>query len=271
MTEEFRIGSLFIYPFKSLGGIQLSKAEAGIKGFKHDRRWMIVDPSGRYLSQKEIPAMALLKPSLENDGIVINAPVLNRDSIYIPFNMPALPPVTVKIFNDELLALPAGKEADSWFSEALEADCRLVFMPEDSKRKVSDETVSFANSFPYLVISGESAADLNSRLSKKIPIDRFRANIVLEGGEAWEEDTIDEFSTGDAIFKCAKPCARCKIINIDQNTIEIDNEPLSVLSAFRQQDDGINFGYRSLCLKEGVVKVGDRVNVVSRKKLVTRN
>ncbi len=277
MIEDFRIGAIFIYPIKSLAGFSVDKANAEIRGFQYDRRWMITDKEGKYLTQKDIPTLALIKTAITSDGLFIRCPLLNRDSISIPIQCRINEKIAVQIFQDEVYATPVGKVADEWFSDTLGTFCRLVYMDDSTSRQVNkkysvnDESVSFANSFPYLVISRSSVDDLNKRLVKEIPVDRFRPNIVIEGGEAYFEDQLDEFTTGNAIFKCVKPCARCKIINIDQETADIDNEPLTVLSDYRRKDDDINFGYRSLCLHEGTVNVGDRVSIISRKKIVKEN
>ncbi len=276
MIEDFRVKAIFIYPVKSLAGIRVETSNAEIRGFQYDRRWMITDRGGNYITQKEIPTLALIKTAFRDDGIAINSPVLNRETLFIPFDCSSDQKIKTRVFQDDVNASLVGKVADEWFSDSLGKYCRLVYMDDDSERlvnrkyAVNTESVSFANSFPYLVISEASLEDLNKRLVKKINADRFRPNIVIDGGEAYFEDQWNEFSAGNAVFKCAKACARCKIINIDQKTSEIDDEPLTVLSEYRRKDDDINFGYRSLCLREGIVKVGDRVSIISKKQIVKK-
>lgn len=276
MAEDYSVGAIFIYPIKSLAGMKVSRANAEISGFRYDRRWMLTDKEGRYLSQKEIPAMALLKTALAGDGIQVAAPVLNRQNLFIPFEAVSGETLKVKIFQDELNAFLVDTKADEWFSDALDISCHLVYMGNtqrnvNKKYAINNETVSFANSFPYLVVSQVSLDELNERLNNKITIERFRPNIVINGGSAYFEDTIDEFSTGSARFKCAKPCARCRIINIDQESAVINSEPLDVLTSYRQQDNEIHFGYRSLCLREGPVEVGDRVQIIKEKSGVKKS
>ena len=276
MAEVFSVGALFIYPIKSLAGIKVNRADAGISGFQYDRQWMLTDREGCYLTQKDIPAMALVKTSMGDDGILVNAPVLNRQNLIIPFDGSCGDTVRVKIFQDELEACRVDKMADEWFSDTLGMSCQLVTMGHsqrivNKKYAVNNDTVGFANSFPYLVVSQASLDELNERLTQKITIERFRPNIVLNGGTPYFEDTIDEFSTGNARFKCSKPCARCRIINIDQETALIDSEPLDVLTKYRQQENDINFGYRSLCLAEGPVEVGDQVEIIKTKSAVKKS
>jgi uncharacterized protein len=270
MAEDYSIGALFIYPIKSLAGIRVNNAHAEIRGFRHDRRWMITNREGRYLSQKELPAMALIKTAILDEGIMVNAPVLNRQNVLIPYATSSGLKMNVRIFQDELEAFLVDKLADEWFSDTLGTPCHLVFMGDaqrsvNKKYSIQNENVSFANSFPYLVVSQASLDELNERLTRKITMERFRPNLVIHGGSPYFEDTIDEFSAGNVRFKCSKPCARCKIINIDQETALADDEPLEVLTTYRQQDSEINFGYRSLCLEEGSVNVGDRVLIIKKK------
>ena len=277
MKENYWIESLFIYPVKSLAGIPVDKSNAEIRGFQYDRRWMVTDASGNYLSQKTLPAMALLKTSLTDNGILIQPGDSRSDPVLVPFKSPSHDVIKVKIFDDTVEAMETDPAISRWLSGFLGLSCKLVYMEESTNRYVSrkysihQETVSFANSFPYLIISQASFDDLNNRLTKKIPVNRFRPNLVIGGGDPYFEDGIDELSAGEVHFKCMKPCARCKIITVNQETALLDDEPLSVLSSYRKSDNDINFGYRSLCLKEGEVHVGDPVTILSARTVLHQN
>jgi uncharacterized protein YcbX len=267
MLYKYRVNSIFIYPVKSLSGIEVDEAHAEIPGFRYDRRWMLTDQAGQFLTQRNIPAMALLKTAVVPGGISVNVPHHPMNELIIPFESDSGTRIRVKIWNDEVDALLAEKDYNNWFTEALGIPCNLVFMDDQARRpvnqkyKVRDEMVSFADGYPYMILSQESLNDLNSRLEKKIPANRFRPNIVFEGGEAFAEDSFDEFVIGQAKFKAVKPCERCKIITIDQATAIPGDEPLRELSKYRKKNNGVYFGYNALCLESGIVRKGEFIDV----------
>src|SRR5882757_8810006 len=193
------ISPLYIYPIKSLGGIPLEAATLTDRGFEYDRRWMLVDENNRCLTQRELPQMTFLQVQLQENGLLIRHRYKN-DPILIPFD-PAGEHCTVTVWDDTCTAryvdgLDGKKDGveehmesiDEWFSRMLSFPCRLVYMPDDSRRKVDpnyareEEITSFSDAFPLLIIGQASLDDLNGRLTQPLTMERFRPNIVFTGG-----------------------------------------------------------------------------------------
>lgn len=261
-----------IYPVKSLGGISLKSSIVEEKGFINDRRWMLVDGNGVFLSQREHPKMARLKVNLTKESLIVSA---GAESISIAFSPKNDALTSVKVWSSRVKAFVYEDEVNQWFSDRIGVRCRLVKMPEDAKRIVSPgyavrkykDTVSFADGYPYLLISRESLDDLNSKLEKPLPMNRFRPNIVLEGADAFAEDDWKKIRIGETVFHVVKPCARCVMTTIDQQTGEKDgNEPLKTLAEYRNRKGKVIFGQNLIAENTGkTLKVGDKVEVLERK------
>jgi uncharacterized protein YcbX len=266
---KFRLEEINIYPIKSLGKISLKESTALIRGFRFDRRMMLTDGEGQFLSQRRIPEMATFKLSLNDEGFIVQH---NNENIHIPFNLKAETFRKVTVWGDQIIAPEAEKEYSRWFSDHLNQECYLVFMDDDSKRPVDhdyavyNEQVSYADGFPYLIIGTGSLEDLNQKLEIPVPMDRFRPNIVLSTDVPFVEDDLETFQMGEAIFKRVKPCSRCMITTIDQSTGIRSKEPLKTLSAFRNEDQKVLFGQNLICLKEGLVKTKDILIPISKYK-----
>ena len=265
-----QISELFIYPIKSLPGVAVQSARVTEKGLEHDRRWMLVDENNNFLSQREHAIMTQLQVSIENSGLkVINKK--NQDSLYIPFKVEnGEDTINVTVWDDTCQAEYVNKNADDWFSTALEMKCRLVYMPDKSKRTVDqryapeDAVTSFADAYPFLLIGQASLDDLNSRISEALPMDRFRPNIVFTGGEPYEEDLIADFTAGNINFSGVKLCARCVMTVINQDTGVKGKEPLKTLATYRLKNKKILFGQNLIHQGEGIISVGDELHVNSR-------
>jgi uncharacterized protein YcbX len=265
----FQISELYIYPVKSLPGISLQQAPVTDRGFEHDRRWMLVDKNNLFISQREVPEMTQLPLSLEDEGIRVTDK-RNGDSILIPFkanHSKENDPVEVIVWDDTCTAEYVSDEADAWFSKALCFSCRLVHMPEDSRRNVDqkyapgDNITSFSDAYPFMVIGQASLDDLNSRLTDALPTNRFRPNIVFTGGAPYEEDLMADFTIGSMDFFGVKLCARCPIPTIDQITGARGKEPLKTFAKYRQRDNKVYFGQNLIHRGKGLVKVGDALAV----------
>lgn len=267
--SDLQLSQLYIYPVKSLRGIALSSVELTGKGPKWDRRWMLVDPGGNFLSQRELGQMVLLQPQLETDYIRIQDLRGGREDLTVNLEPgEQAERLVVRIWNDTCPAVAVSEEADRWFSEALATDCRLVFMPDDSLRPLDPqyakpgEFVSFADGYPYLVIGEASMTALNDRLETPIDIIRFRPNFVFSGGSPFEEDEWSAFTLGSARFRGTKPCVRCQIPTIDLTTGQASKEPTRTLATFRRQGNKILFGLNA-CWEPGhsseksEIRVGD--------------
>jgi uncharacterized protein YcbX len=266
-----KISELYIYPIKSLPGISVKKAKVTDRGFEHDRRWMLVNENNIFISQRELPEMTQLPMTLEKDGVrIINR--RNNDSLLIPFKInivPAGKQTEVIIWDDACQAEYISNEADKWFSKALDIKCRLVYMLDDSRRIVDqkyapgDHVTSFSDAYPFMLIGQASLDELNSRLSEALPMNRFRPNLVFTGGAAFEEDLMAHFTISGLDFFGVKLCARCPIPAIDQNTGIRGKEPLKTLAKYRQRDNKIYFGQNLICRGEGIINVGDTLEIKS--------
>lgn len=262
------LSALSIYPIKSAAGIALEQADLTPRGLRHDRRWMVVNDQGQFMTQRKFPKMSLIQVEVE-DTLRLTAP--NQP----PLNSP-LPPtqpdrIEVEVWGDRCTAIPMGTAAQQWLSNFLQVPCQLVYMPETSERptdhgKFGPRTlVSFADAYPFLLISEASLTDLNSRLGKPIPMNRFRPNLVVRGCESFAEDTWQKIRIGEVIFNVAKPCSRCSIPSVDQATGTRGKEPTQTLAKFRRWDGAIWFGQNLIHENLGSLKIGDSVEILTLK------
>lgn len=236
------ISRLFVYPVKSLGGIEVRAAEVGARGLLHDRRWMLVDEKGVFLSQRRLPRMARIQVRIQAGRLVARAP--GMPALELPLRPRHGGSVRVSVWGDEVRAVSCGGEADRWFGESLGTMCRLVYMPDEAERAVDSDhgragdRVGFADGFPILLLSEASLEDLNGRLERPVPVDRFRPNIVVEGCAPYEEDGWRAVRVGGVSLRVVKPCARCVITTVDQESGVRGKEPLRTLAAYRKVGGG---------------------------------
>lgn len=268
--NELRLTEIWIYPIKSLGGIRLRQTNVLQKGLELDRRWMLVDENGMFMTQRTTPKMALFKMSIENNELEI---VFSPQSAIHKISKHALDTSnteSVTIWNDAVDAFEVSKGTSAWFSEKLEMKCRLVHFPEENPRridpayKVNDEHVSLADAYPFLIIGEQSLNFLNSKLAQRLPMNRFRPNFVFTGGEPNEEDTWRNFSIGNNRFVGVKPCSRCVLTTVNQDTAEKGDEPLRTLATYRKRENKILFGQNLVAVDHQLVKEGDLINIQTR-------
>ena len=266
-----QVSQLFIYPIKSLGGIAKQQVEITHTGFKHDRRWMLVDEQNVFLTQRAHPQMALLQTAETETGIAVMHKQDPSQSILIPFKNTAQTKTKVIVWDDVCDGLEVNTTLDEWFSDMLHFNCKLVYMPDDTKRLVdkryaaNDEITSFSDGYPILMIGQLSLDNLNEKLVEALPINRFRPNIVFTGGHAHIEDEMAAFEINDINFLGVKPCARCMITTINQQTAEAGKEPLRTLAGYRMKDNKIYFGQNVLQQQEGVIKIGDEIKILQQR------
>jgi len=263
----YTLSEINIYPIKSLGGISLQSSEVEERGLKFDRRWVLVDDSNTFFTQRDFPEMALIKVSIENSGLKLNHKTKTFDPLFIPYDFEHSKTDKVVIWKDTVVGEFYNSQIDDWFSEIIGIKCHLVKMPESSERKVDrnyveNKIVSFADGYPFLIIGQASLEDLNSRMEIPIPMNRFRTNFVFTGGNSFDEDNWNKFKIGNVIFKAVKPCARCVITTTNQETAERLQEPLLTLSKYRKIDNKVMFGMNLVCESTGEVKVGDIINLL---------
>lgn len=270
-----KLSEIYIYPVKSLGGIHLDIANITTRGLKNDRRFMLIDENGRFMSQREHPQLAIFQTKIEDNFLKI---IHKRTGQILLINLSSnsqLAPLSVTIWDDETSAIEVSSEASAWFTQALNIPTRLVYMPEESQRKTDvqyaltgEEITSFSDGYPILIIGQSSLNDLNNRLENPVNINRFRPNFVFTDGEPFEEDNWHEFTVGNIRFFGVKPCARCIMTTIDQETGDKKSkEPLLTLNKYRKAGNKILFGQNVLISQLGTVSVGEDVTVISRKKL----
>lgn len=272
-----QLSEIWIYPLKSLGGISLQQVKVTERGLENDRRWLLVDENGSFLTQRQFPQLALFQPAINDEYLTISHRQNNSEALKIslaPTNYQKK--VSVKVWDDTIDdALEVSNEANEWFSKALEMSVKLVYMPDDSRREVDkkyaisgEEIISFSDAYPFLVIGQSSLDDLNSRLKESVKMNRFRPNLVFKGGEAYEEENWYEVQIGKATFWGVKPCARCILTTIDQESGEKSGkDPLLTLSTYRKAGKRVLFGQNLLVTVLENIQIGDAINVISTKKL----
>lgn len=257
LARMITVTALNIYPVKSCKGIALEQALITDTGFARDREWLIARPDGQFITQRQEPRLALITTALTDDALILSAPAVG--ALRIPFAMRG-DPAEVICWRDKCAAFDAGAEAARWLQAYLGAPHRLVRF-DPSRRRLSskewtqevDAITQFADGFAFMTISQASLDDLNGRLARALPMNRFRPNLVLDGLPAFGEDQVHEF-TGDGIrLRVVKPCTRCAITTTDQATGQRDgDEPLRTLRSYRFSPElkGVMFG-QNLILIEG--------------------
>jgi uncharacterized protein len=261
-----------VHPVKSAAGITVDAAVVEPRGLALDRRWMVVDLDGRFLTGREVPALTGIAPEPDGDRLWLRAP--GHPPLAVPIE-PAQrsPAMQVGVWRDEVQAVPVGLEADVWLGRVLGVPCRLVAMARESRRPVAPEygrpgdEVSFADGFPLLLLSRESVADVAARVGEPMDVRRFRPNLVVSGPAPYAEDGWRRLRIGEVELEAVKPCARCAFTTIDPDTAERHprQEPLRTLAGYRRGVDGgapllgVNLVPRSA----GTVRRGDPVQVLS--------
>jgi uncharacterized protein YcbX len=268
-AENVALSGLYIYPIKSCAGISITSGELSATGLCHDRRWMLVDVAGEFMSQRAHPRMALISTHLSDEQLTVSA--AGMPDLQIPFRQEDGNLIDVEVWGDVNKGVLVGEEADRWFGEFLQVPCRLVRKPDDDPRlvdsiyAVSGDQTSFADGFAFLLITEASLDDLNSRLEDPLPINRFRPNFVVSGCDAYAEDEWGRLQIGGIPFRVAEGCPRCAITTTDQETGERGKEPLRTLATYRKFDGEVYFGRNLIHDALGTVRVGDAVETTPRK------
>ena len=275
------IARLFVYPIKSCAGVELSEALLIETGLEFDRAWMVVDAEGAFVTQRELPRMALIRPQLKHSEMVLRAPGML--ALHVAFDR-VEGPVRVKVWKDEVAAFDMGDIAAQWFSDFLSEpgrprQLRLVRFDPEQKRLSNlkwtqgvEAENQFADGFPLLVLSEGSMAEFNARLAaaghEAVGIERFRPNIVLSGIEAHDEDRVETMhiatAEGEVLMRPVKPCPRCPMPDIDPATAISSPEVGDMLRSYRADprvDGAITFGMNAIVLQgiEHLLKRGQPV------------
>jgi uncharacterized protein len=246
-----RLVAIFIYPVKAGRRTVLDAARLGATGLDGDREWMVTRPDGRFLSQRTHPALARLAPRIVDGGLELDFAGL------APLSLRAAEgePCEVSVWEDRLRALDAGDAAAAWLTRALGEPVRLVRLARDSRRCADrswvgerDVPVSFSDGYPILVCTRGSLAALNARLPVAVPMERFRPNLVLDGLAPFAEDGIRTLRVGAVVLHLVKPCTRCSVPAVDQDSGERSTDPGPALKEFRydQALRGVTFGVNAI-------------------------
>ena len=262
--SSIEISQLLIYPAKSMGHLSLNASDVDRFGLHNDRRWMLVDRDGVYISQRKQPRMCLIKSSLEGDQLMLETAEIGSISVAKASSKKT---VKVKVWGDECIAHDCGDHAADWLSGFLKIDCRLVYFPDNENRLMDqnyakpEEYTAFSDGFPFLLISQASLDDLNGRLDVPVAMTRFRPNLVVSGCEAFAEDGWQQIKVGGLILRVVKPCSRCVIPNIDTATGEKGAEPIKTLSQYRKRDNKVFFGQNVIANSTGRLEVGMKIEL----------
>lgn len=292
--SNMHISEINIYPIKSLKGISVDSALVEERGLQYDRRWMLTTPDGMFFTQREFPKMALISVSVDSGGLRVESE--NIGEMTIPFEPDRGTHGRVTVWNSICDAEIYEGEVSDWLSDVIGTKCQLVYMPDGSRRNVNprfnkdDDVVSFADGYPLMLLGEASLDDLNSRIAQsgkqagrmpafRLPMNRFRPNLVVSGSEAYAEDDWQRIRIGDAHFRGTKPCERCVITTIEQSKGEFDGkEPLKTLATYRRVEmimpdraealgvtnNAVIFGQNLIAETVGsTVRVGDAVEVLA--------
>lgn len=268
------LSEINIFPVKSLRGHSPTAARVEPRGFEHDRRWLLVDENGRFLTQREFPRMAAIEVEVGGNDIRFR---FEGRSCAAELE-PAGDETMVQIWNDRCGAITYGDSVNAWFSGALGTDCSLVKMTDTTVARPVDpnyarsenDHVSFADGYPYLLLGEGSLAALNGRLDEPVPMNRFRPNLVISGSDAFDEDNWVAIRIGEVEFDVVKPCARCVIPGIDQVTgVKSGAALLRTLAEFRTFERNgakkVLFGQNLLARNLGTLRVGENVRILERR------
>lgn len=258
------LDEIVVYPVKGAGGTSATEARVDDFGLQLDRRWMLVDRDGVFLSQRNHPRLALLRPRIREGALVLDAP--GMDPFAFPMDAEGAMR-DVRVWDATVEAVEVEGGVDEWIEAFLGEPAHLVFMPESTLRPVdggyaADARVSFADGFPFLLLSRESLEELNRRLDRPVPMNRFRPNLVVKGAGPHAEDAWRRIRIGEVEFDVVKPCARCAVTTVDQDSGQRGAEPLRTLSRYRKHDGKTWFGQNLVQKGTGTLEVGDPVQVL---------
>jgi uncharacterized protein YcbX len=258
-TRPLRVSSLHVHPVKSCGGISIPSARLTARGLEHDREWMVVLTDGLFVTQRELPRLALIKASMGPQAL--NLECRGFPSLAVPLARSDQPLRKVTVWDYTGPALDEGDEAATWFSTVLGHSLRLVRWHPDQRRLSNLEWTggrevenAFSDGYPILVLSEESLADLNRRIAgAPLPLNRFRPNIVIAGDEPYIEDHVRELRGEEISLRLVKACTRCSIAATNQETAEVGPEPLRTLATYRRngRQGGVSLAQNAIIL-EGV-------------------
>jgi uncharacterized protein len=259
-----RVASLRVYPIKGCRGIAASSVAVATTGFVvdgvGDREWMVTDPTGRFLTQRELPRLALVETAIIGGVLTLSVP--HVAPLAVPMASAGVAPRDVIVWRSDVRGIDMGDAVAGWLSAWLAADVRLMRFDRSLERACNPEFAGdsgahtfFADGYPVLVIGEASLAELNARLAARgepvLPMNRFRPNLVLQGLPPFAEDHLDTIAIGDVVLRCVKPCTRCQVTTTDQDSAQVGLEPLRTLGEYRMNDQlgGVTFGMNAIVIE----------------------
>ena len=264
-----RLASIHIYPMKAARAVDLDESAVEPWGLAGDRRWLLVDEDGRFVSQREEPSLARVVVTPLTGTISVSSAGFPAHQVAAPAASAPMPKVTV--WGSTVLAAAAGPDGDEWFSAYLGRPVRLVYLDDPTRRPVDPEygrdgdVVSFADGYPLLLTSTASLDELGRWLTEDggqpVPMTRFRPNAVVAGAPPWAEDRWRRIRMGAVEFRVVKPCGRCVVTTTDQITGEVGSQPLKMLGR-RRVGQQLVFGQNMIPDGPGVIRAGDQVEVL---------
>ena len=263
---------IYIYPIKSVKAISQPAALVEEKGLSFDRRYMLIDLQGKFITGRTYPQLTQIEVQLSQQRLQLSAP--NMAQLVIDPEQFSTNMLTSEIWSDQVQAKHCHQDYDNWFSEYLQQPCQLVFFSENSQRCVKNKetSVAFADGYPLLLINQTSVDLLNSKLEKTVTALHFRPNIVIKGDLPFVEDSWWRIKIGEVEFEVSKPCSRCIFTNVDPKTgVAEQNEPLATLAKFRYHEGDIDFGQNLIPLNSGMIRAGDEIQVLATQDAILYN
>lgn len=262
------LANIVVYPVKSCAGNELAACEVEARGLQGDRRWMLCDDSGRFLTGRQLPAMVHVRASTDGaGGLLLSAPTMSDLTVAEPDGGARQ---QTEVWGSPVDAADAGDVAAGWFSQYLQQPVRLLFADQQMQRGLEPEysqtgdEVGFADGYPLLLLSRAAADQLSSRAGRNLGWRRFRPNLLVDGVPAHAEDGWRRTRIGEVLFDVVKPCTRCVFTAIDPDSAiaDVDGEPLRTLKSYRRGASGITFGQNLIARSVGTVRCGDPVEVI---------
>ncbi|KEA65727.1 Flavodoxin reductases (ferredoxin-NADPH reductases) family 1 [Marinobacterium lacunae] len=260
------LSELFIYPVKSGAPISLPSAWVETRGLAMDRRFMVCDPEGRFITAREEPRLLKLISTLVHDGLILSAP--GKLPIYLHYQDIRDQRQDVQVWNDIVAGKRVPESVDQWLGDYLEQPVHLIYNDPDSYRvagRTPERPVLFADGYPLLLTNEDSLQAIRDEGVSNIEMRRFRPNVVIKGVQAWAEDSWRRIAIGEVELELVKPCERCVLITRDPLTGEKHprSEPLRTLARIHRSDDGrVCFGHNLMVTKPGLLTVGEPVTIL---------
>lgn len=260
------ISQIWIYPLKSCRGISLSESTVDPRGLTWDRRWVLADEDGVFLTQRSTRALGEFQPRLAETGFwILHIPT--QEEVFVPFSPETKEQRPIQIWDDVVPCVRVSTTLDAWFSGHIKQKVGLYFQPDQAIRPIDvryqitgEEHTSLSDGYPILVLSEASLEKMSEEAGQEMNVLRFRPNIVLQGLNPFEEDQLTQFSLGTTHLACVKPCARCVLTTVDPVTLEQGQEPLRSLAHYRKLGQKIMVGQNTVVLTPGRIQIGDIID-----------